>query len=84
MKAIDKMKLGLWYDANYDEDLNTLRLKADDLCFELNQTRPSEVAKRHKILKSLIFDLGESVTILSCMIPMSLVYRIIRSFSNLI
>lgn len=65
MKAIDKMKLGLWYDANYDEDLNTLRLKADDLCFELNQTRPSEVAKRHEILKSLIFDLGESVTILS-------------------
>lgn len=33
----EKMLEGLWYDANFDEELVQERNKAKDLCYELNQ-----------------------------------------------
>lgn len=56
MTEKDKMLAGEWYDANYDEDLEKERSKANDLCFELNQTKPSNKEKRHAILKELLND----------------------------
>lgn len=65
MTEKEKMELKLWYDANYDKELLELRLIAEDLCFELNNTRPKDTEKRDEILRKLIPDLGENCTILS-------------------
>ena len=65
MTEKEKMEQKLWYDANYDKELLELRLVAEDLCFDLNNTRPKDVEKRNAILKELIPDLGENCTILS-------------------
>jgi len=65
MKESEKMKLGLWYDANYDEELIQQRLIAEDLCFELNNIRPSKIEDRNAVLNKLIPNLGKNCTILS-------------------
>ena len=61
MTEAEKMKQGLWYDANFDRELLKLRLAAEDLCFELNSTRPREEEKRQKILQKLIPELGATL-----------------------
>lgn len=65
MTESEKMKLGLWHDANFDDALVQQRLVAEDLCFELNNTRPSKIEDRNAILKKLIPDLENDCTILS-------------------
>lgn len=57
MSEFDKMKEHVWYDANYDPDILKLRAIADDKCFMLNSTMPSDIEKRGEILKGLIGDL---------------------------
>jgi len=61
MTESEKMKLGLWYDANFDDELVKQRLIAEDLCFELNSTRPSKTEDRNAILNQLIPSLGKTV-----------------------
>ena len=51
MTEKEKMEAKMWYDANYDKELLELRVKAEDLCFELNNIRPGETEKRAGILK---------------------------------
>ncbi len=63
MTEQEKMDQGLWYDANYDQELLERRLKAEELCFEFNHTRPSDQEGKERILKALIPDLGENVSI---------------------
>ena len=65
MTESEKMKLGLWYDANFDKDLLEQRLVAEELCFELNQTRPRDTEKREFLLRKLIPNFGERCSILS-------------------
>ncbi len=65
MTEAEKCKQGLWYDANFDEELVKRRTVACDLCYDFNALRPSETAKQQVILKKLIKDLGHEVTILS-------------------
>ena len=65
MTEAEKMKRKLWYDANFDKELLEQRLVAEDLCFELNQTRPKDVEKRAEILKTLLPEMEENCTILS-------------------
>ena len=65
MTEREKMARGLWYDANYDADLVQARADAEDLCFELNHTRPSDRAKREEILGKLLPDRGADTVILS-------------------
>lgn len=64
MNEIEKMKAGLWYDAN-DPQLVQERLLADDLCFAFNQILPSKIEARRALLKKLLGFLGDEVTILS-------------------
>ncbi|MEI3325056.1 MAG: maltose acetyltransferase domain-containing protein [Thomasclavelia sp.] len=45
MNEKEKMEKGLWYDANNDAYLIEQRLKAKDICFDLNQTRPGKKIK---------------------------------------
>ncbi|WP_373752553.1 sugar O-acetyltransferase [Neisseria weixii] len=42
------------YDANYNPELLQERLNAKDLCFEFNQTRPSETKKQAQIMRRLL------------------------------
>lgn len=65
MTESEKMKLGLWYDANYDQELSEKREKAEDLYFTFNHTAPKEKELREDILKKLLPKMGERVTILS-------------------
>ncbi|MBQ8519770.1 MAG: sugar O-acetyltransferase [Agathobacter sp.] len=65
MTEKEKMEAGLWYDANYDKELLELRLKAEDLCFDLNNTRPKDADKRAEILKKLLPGMEENCVILS-------------------
>lgn len=65
MTESEKMQAGLWYDANYDQDLIHQRLAAEELCFEFNSTRPSDTQRKNATLKKLIPDLGERCIILS-------------------
>lgn len=54
MTESEKMKLGLWYDANYDQELSEEREKAEDLYFTFNHTAPKEKELREDILKKLL------------------------------
>lgn len=54
MTESEKMKLGLWYDANYDQELSEEREKAEDLYFTFNHTAPKEKALREDILKTVL------------------------------
>lgn len=61
--ARERRDAGLWYDANYDEGLAAATLRAKDLAFDYNHARPSDEAARARILRELIGNLGEHVTI---------------------
>lgn len=61
----EKMLEGLWYDANFDEELVEERNKAKDLCYELNQTRPTNTKKRQEITKKILGELPEGVSLSS-------------------
>ena len=65
MTEREKMECGLWHDANFDTELLKMREQAEDLCFDLNQTRPSDTEKREKILRQLLPHRGADTVILS-------------------
>ena len=59
------MEAGLWYDANFDQELIDVRFKAADLVFEYNNTRPSDFEKKNQILSELLeYPVPEGVTII--------------------
>ena len=64
MKEWDKMKSGEWYDSNWPDILQA-RMKAQDLCFELNQYKPSLQEKRVEILTELLGYYPEGLFLLS-------------------
>jgi acetyltransferase-like isoleucine patch superfamily enzyme len=59
----EKMLNQEWYDANNDTDLLALRSKVQDACFEYNQTRPSDLAKREALLAQILGEVPENVEI---------------------
>ena len=65
MTEREKMEAKMWYDASNDKELVELRMKAEDLCYELNNIRPSEVEKRAEKLKELFPYMEEDCLILS-------------------
>lgn len=65
MTEREKMKLGLWYDANNDQELLNKRVKAMDLCFELNQLKPSLEKQRQAVLNDILGYLPEGLVLLS-------------------
>ena len=54
MTEKEKMLKNLMYDANYDIELLNDRNKAKDLCFEFNNTKPSDTEQQVAILKKLL------------------------------
>lgn len=65
MTEREKMEKGLWYDANFDPEILKARERADSLCFAFNQTDPADHEKKEEILRELLPELGDQVTILS-------------------
>ncbi len=65
MTELEKLQHGLWYDANYNQELVDARTNAEDLCFELNHTRPKDANTRAQIMQQLLPHAGEHITILS-------------------
>lgn len=49
----EKMLNQEWYDANNDLNLIEERMEVQDLCFEYNQTRPSDHTRRNKLLNNI-------------------------------
>ena len=56
----EKMLRGELYNSSSDKDLVEDRERAKDLCFELNNTKPSDLEKRKNILKKLFHKTGEN------------------------
>ena len=54
MREIEKMRAGIWYDANYDEELVRARRIAQDKYFEYNQIKPSDDEKRQEVLAEIL------------------------------
>lgn len=64
MNESEKMKAGMWYDANNDPELLKKRLECKELCFELNQTRPKDTVQQDKIIEKLLGYLPEGLVLL--------------------
>lgn len=54
MSEKEKMLRGEIYNANYDKELLEERAKAQDLCYEYNNIKPSDFEKRKEIMKRII------------------------------
>lgn len=63
MTEKEKVKKGLMYNPNYDKELIKERLFSQDKCFEYNNTKPSDIEKRKKIIKELLNKTGENFLI---------------------
>lgn len=65
MTEREKLERGLWYDANYDEDLCRERERANELAHRLNQASPGDAAAHESLLRELLGHVGEHVEVLS-------------------
>lgn len=65
MTEKEKAAAGYLYDANYDSELIGERIKCDDLCYEYNACKPSDVKKRGEILKKILPHLGDNAIVTS-------------------
>ncbi|ASA20177.1 sugar O-acetyltransferase [Paenibacillus donghaensis] len=63
MNEKEKAKKGLLYDANYDASLIKERTWAQDICYEYNQIRPSNMNERKTLIEKLIAKTGKSFLI---------------------
>ena len=48
----EKCELGMLYDANYSEETVKLRLKCQELCFDFNQIRPSDLKQQEEQIRN--------------------------------
>lgn len=64
MTEREKLERGLWYDANYDEELLRERERANELSYQFNQVRPGDTSLRTGLLRELLGHLGEHVEVL--------------------
>lgn len=65
MNEWEKAKLGYLYDANYDQELLAKRARCQDICYEFNMTRPSDIEKQQRILHDLLGEIKGSIVITS-------------------
>ncbi len=54
MTEKEKMIRGELYNANYDKEILTEKFKAQDLCYEYNNIKPSDLDVRKEMLKKII------------------------------
>ncbi len=63
MTEKEKRDLGLWYDANFNREISKEIRRANDLCFQINSTLPSDKETVMRLFRELIPDTGENVRI---------------------
>ncbi|WP_193015330.1 MULTISPECIES: sugar O-acetyltransferase [Gammaproteobacteria] len=63
MTEYEKMVSGHLYHASKDDSLEPLRVKAREIIYDFNMTRPSEIEKRKGYLKQLLGKTGDNFTI---------------------
>lgn len=63
MTEKEKRDKGLIYNPNYDEELLKEMINTKDLCFEYNNTKPSDLEKREKLIQKIIGKVGEGTRI---------------------
>lgn len=63
--AHERMDAGLWYDANNDAELAAERLRAKDLCFEFNTTRPSDTERLAELQAQILPHAAGGVDVLA-------------------
>ena len=59
----EKCELGMLYDANYSEETVKLRLKCQELCYDFNQIRPSDLKKQEEQIRKIVGKCGKSPVI---------------------
>ena len=59
--AKELMAEGVWYDAGGDEELAELRERSQDMAYEFNQARPSDLPRQRELLEDLLGSVGEDV-----------------------
>lgn len=64
MNEREKMEQGLWYDANFDQELLNDRLKAEAICYRYNMCDPLDKQAQRNLLEQLFSELEDDVTIL--------------------
>lgn len=65
MTEKEKMRAGEWYDANYDKELLDMRLKAEQYCFDFNNSRPQSAQQTESLERILGTEIPEGVTVLA-------------------
>lgn len=63
MTEKEKCAAGMLYDANYDPDLLKDRNRCKDICFEYNNTKPSQLYEKKEQLKQLFGEVKGEFTI---------------------
>lgn len=54
MTEKEKIELGLLYDANYDGEIVRERQRVNELCFEYNLLKPSQINERQDLMKKIL------------------------------
>lgn len=65
MTEKEKCLMGLLYNPNYDPELQAEMLKAADMCFAYNNTRPSDVEEKERLLTKMLGRRGKNCCIRS-------------------
>lgn len=65
MTEKEKCQMGLLYNPNYDPELQAEMLKAADMCFAYNNTRPSDVEEKERLLTKMLGRRGKNCCIRS-------------------
>lgn len=60
MNEIEKMKAGMWYDANYNPEIGEMRMRGMSLCTKLNMTDPMDIEKMYAVIEELLGYLPEN------------------------
>ncbi len=63
MTEKEKREKGLIYNPNYDAELRGEMVKAQDLCYEYNNIKPSETTARIEKLNQILGKIGENCLI---------------------
>lgn len=63
MTEKEKMLSGMLYNANYDQEIINERTKTQDLCFEYNNLKPSNLIERDKVLRAILNKSGKNLLV---------------------
>ena len=65
MKEIEKMAQGMWYDANFDQEIIQKRYQCMDLCHQLNALLPSQISQKNVIFSQIFEKVPEGLEIVT-------------------